>query len=107
LPRRLALWLQQRGHDLIHTLDLAQYEFIELSRNQVIGNGGSQTVEAVQSFANDLKLAFYRAAKPAVGGVLFKRVSGAPLLDALARFRHVQEELLFLSPHRRAGASLR
>lgn len=24
LPRRLALWLQQRGHDVIHTLDLAQ-----------------------------------------------------------------------------------
>jgi predicted nuclease of predicted toxin-antitoxin system len=24
LPRRLALWLQQRGHDLIHTLDLVQ-----------------------------------------------------------------------------------
>ena len=24
LPRRLALWLRQRGHDAIHTLDLAQ-----------------------------------------------------------------------------------
>ncbi len=24
LPRRLALWLQQRGHDVVHTLDLAQ-----------------------------------------------------------------------------------
>ncbi len=24
LPRRLAVWLQQRGHDVIHTLDLAQ-----------------------------------------------------------------------------------
>jgi predicted nuclease of predicted toxin-antitoxin system len=24
LPRRLARWLQQRGHDVIHTLDLAQ-----------------------------------------------------------------------------------
>ena len=24
LPRRLALWLQQGGHDVIHTLDLAQ-----------------------------------------------------------------------------------
>ena len=24
LPRRLALWLQQRGHDVIHTLDLTQ-----------------------------------------------------------------------------------
>jgi predicted nuclease of predicted toxin-antitoxin system len=24
LPRRLALWLQQRGHDVIHTLALAQ-----------------------------------------------------------------------------------
>lgn len=24
LPRRLALWLQQRGHEVIHTLDLAQ-----------------------------------------------------------------------------------
>ena len=24
LLRRLALWLQQRGHDVIHTLDLAQ-----------------------------------------------------------------------------------
>jgi predicted nuclease of predicted toxin-antitoxin system len=24
LPRRLALWLQQRGHDVIHTLELAQ-----------------------------------------------------------------------------------
>jgi predicted nuclease of predicted toxin-antitoxin system len=24
LPRRLALWLQQRGHDTVHTLDLAQ-----------------------------------------------------------------------------------
>ncbi len=24
LPRRLALWLQQRGHDVIHTLDLSQ-----------------------------------------------------------------------------------
>ena len=22
LPRRLALWLQQRGHDVIHTLEL-------------------------------------------------------------------------------------
>jgi predicted nuclease of predicted toxin-antitoxin system len=24
LPRRLAVWLQQRGHDVIHTLDLAE-----------------------------------------------------------------------------------
>jgi predicted nuclease of predicted toxin-antitoxin system len=24
LPRRLALWLQSRGHDVIHTLDLSQ-----------------------------------------------------------------------------------
>lgn len=24
LPRRLALWFRQRGHDVIHTLDLAQ-----------------------------------------------------------------------------------
>ncbi len=24
LPRRLALWLQQRGQDAVHTLDLAQ-----------------------------------------------------------------------------------
>jgi predicted nuclease of predicted toxin-antitoxin system len=24
MPRRLALWLQQRGHDAVHTLDLAQ-----------------------------------------------------------------------------------
>ena len=24
LPRRLARWLQQRGHDVVHTLDLAQ-----------------------------------------------------------------------------------
>jgi predicted nuclease of predicted toxin-antitoxin system len=24
LPRRLALWLQQRGHDVVHTLDLVQ-----------------------------------------------------------------------------------
>lgn len=24
LPRRLALWLQQRGHDVTHTLDLVQ-----------------------------------------------------------------------------------
>ncbi|MBI2926614.1 MAG: DUF5615 family PIN-like protein [Verrucomicrobia bacterium] len=24
LPRRLALWLQQRGDDVVHTLDLAQ-----------------------------------------------------------------------------------
>lgn len=24
LPRRLAVWLQQRGHEVIHTLDLAQ-----------------------------------------------------------------------------------
>jgi predicted nuclease of predicted toxin-antitoxin system len=24
LPRRLALWLRQRGHDVVHTLDLAQ-----------------------------------------------------------------------------------
>ena len=24
LPRRLALWLQQRGHDVIHTLHLSQ-----------------------------------------------------------------------------------
>jgi predicted nuclease of predicted toxin-antitoxin system len=24
LPHRLALWLQQRGHDVIHTLDLTQ-----------------------------------------------------------------------------------
>ncbi len=24
LPRRLALWLRQRGHDVIHTLDLDQ-----------------------------------------------------------------------------------
>ncbi len=24
LPRRLALWLQQRGHEVVHTLDLAQ-----------------------------------------------------------------------------------
>ena len=24
LPRRLASWLQQRGHDVIHTFDLAQ-----------------------------------------------------------------------------------
>ena len=24
LPRRLALWLQQRGHEVTHTLDLAQ-----------------------------------------------------------------------------------
>jgi predicted nuclease of predicted toxin-antitoxin system len=23
-PRRLAIWLQQRGHDMIHTLDLKQ-----------------------------------------------------------------------------------
>jgi len=24
LPRRLALWLRQRGHEVVHTLDLAQ-----------------------------------------------------------------------------------
>jgi predicted nuclease of predicted toxin-antitoxin system len=36
LPRRLALWLQQRGHAEIHTLDVAKHEFIGLSRNQVI-----------------------------------------------------------------------
>ncbi len=24
LPRRLALWLHQRGHDVVHTLDLVQ-----------------------------------------------------------------------------------
>ena len=24
LPRRLALWLQERGHEVVHTLDLAQ-----------------------------------------------------------------------------------
>ena len=36
LLRRLALWLQQRGHAEIHTLDVAKHEFIGLSRNQVI-----------------------------------------------------------------------
>jgi predicted nuclease of predicted toxin-antitoxin system len=36
LPRRLALWLQQRGHDVIHTVDVAKHDFIGLSRNQVI-----------------------------------------------------------------------
>jgi hypothetical protein len=38
LRRRVANsdWLQQHGHDVIHTLDVAQHEFIELSRNQVI-----------------------------------------------------------------------
>jgi predicted nuclease of predicted toxin-antitoxin system len=38
LPRRLALWLQQRGHDVIHTLGVAKHEFIGLSRNRVIGH---------------------------------------------------------------------
>lgn len=40
LPRRLALWLQQRGHDVIHTLDLAQQNrtpdtfLLTLARNE-------------------------------------------------------------------------
>src|ERR1035441_8378904 len=46
-------------------------------RRDAGGNGGSQTIEPVQSFSDDLKLTFHRAAEPAVGGVLFKRVSGA------------------------------
>ena len=61
----------------------------------------------VQSFADDFKFTFHSAAEPAVGGVGLEGVPGAALLDALCRFLNVEQQLLFLSPHRRAGAWLR
>jgi predicted nuclease of predicted toxin-antitoxin system len=39
LPRRLALWLQQRGHDVIHTLDLAQQNRTPDSSLLTLANG--------------------------------------------------------------------
>lgn len=39
LPRRLARWLQQRGDDVIHTLELAQWNRTPNASSLSLANG--------------------------------------------------------------------
>lgn len=36
LPRRIALIFQERGHSAVHTLDLPENRYVELTREHVI-----------------------------------------------------------------------
>jgi predicted nuclease of predicted toxin-antitoxin system len=44
LPRRLARWLQQRGHDVVHTLDLPQQNRTPDTFLLELANGDSRTL---------------------------------------------------------------